>query len=617
MKQYRLSATRKYYEFTLKTHGYNPLQIGTTLSPYLLQAMIGPTDLLVTERSERSELKHFKLFELTQKKYFLIGRHDSIQDDIHSLFQLFGLKRVSQVNSLADEDLIFMGTLNDTQQLDDEALYLKLWMINRDETSNFLSHLKHLNESIKQDLHTHFKWLLGEYENYPYFTTSLKECSTMDSSTTHTELVDKDLIPRLRVTVVNSRLQKPRPSRDFNDQDLSFSFELRWSFVHFSWANIIIILWRGRKAQEPSPFGLDHLKLLPLFCYRQTQGTFQNCILISPQGKLSAKKGKRFHEHQEEWMRWQGHPLDLIEVSTEDFDALEHGHTPSNDTLLHLWHCIGLRDDNHPISSKISHFLPLRVVPAHRFSLSQCPISSDLLPSLGLIEQREVDHYRVKVDRLWWFARPISLQTLYDTFGSLSTHLIKIIGKYGDIEDRVPPSLPLFLNTTQALLLCDLVNLLIGLETTYFSKKTLRKLSSTSSRPPLQLKAMSAQSPSFRLPSLLERERLSLLPHNQASLSSQRGRSSQVWREINWGLEAWGTDHEWSHDDYYHWNLRLDHDQISDPFGSSVLIDSHMKELSSIKMNSWYPRFNDHRRIKQKKRQNRALLRLVYHQPYV
>jgi hypothetical protein len=617
MKKYRLFATRKYYEFSLKIHGYNPLQIDTTLSAYQLRAMIGSDDLIVTERHEREEVRYFELFELTQKKYFLIGRHNFTQDEIHSVFQLFGLKRVGQIDSLADHDLIFMGSLNDTQQSDDETHYVKRWIINRDETSNFLSHLKNVNESKKQDLHNHFRWLLGEYESYPDVITSLNEYSSMESSTTHIETVDKDFIPSMRVAVVNGRLQESRPTHDHAHQDLSFSFELRWSFVHFSWANIIVILWRGRKAQESSPFGLDHLTLLPLFCYKQTQGIVQNCILITPLGKLSTKKGKRFHEHQEEWMNWQGHPIDLIEISTEDFEALEQGHTPSNDTLIHLWHCIGLKGGDHPISSKVSHLLPLRVVPAHRFSLLQCPISSDLLPSLGLIKQKEVDHYRVKVDRLWWFARPISLQTLYDIFGSLSTHLIKTIGKYGDIEDRNHPAIPLLLNTTQALLLCDLVNLLTGLETTYFSHKTLRTLSSTPSIPTLKLKAMGALSPSFRLPSLVERERLNIPLHPQTSFDSKKSQSSQGWREINWGLETWANDHEWSHDDYYHWNLRLDHHQISDPFWSSVLIDSHMKDVSSIKMNSWYPRFNNHGRIKQKKRQNRALLRLVYDQPYV
>ena len=276
--------------------------------------------------------------------------------------------------------------------------------------------------------------------------------------------------------------------------------------------------------------------------------------------------------------KWAGRGIEILSISHEDYDALDRGKNPSFDLNCELHeyldhsmyryqaptHLDGLTSFNFKL------LLPKKV------KLNLLPHSAEIITKLGLIQQDELSKYEIEFSGNWCLTQALSQQCLVDTFGEHAFQMLKILKLLSpnlNEPSSVQASLrqvsvkPMLLTASQALLLCDLINLCFNFETVYLEKSALTKILLQSSSKyqetcdlslhnidqyyenssellsiPLKFIEKSSNSSGFRMLSHMEREMLE--PDDLPALNSS-------CYALKSDLIAWTEEHEWTHDDFF------------------------------------------------------------------
>ena len=312
-----LKASRIYYEYTLKAKGHFAIDELEELSVYGLQAYTGVKSLTLIKQEQKREELCLSIPQLKAKRYFLLGRHTHSHQVLHQSFLRVGLKKLSQLDLIQEDDLVFVGS-----QVDEEQMTVldsrRAWLIDEGQTLALHENITMITQSQETEFHERFAHMLSHYLRYP----NLKICNhklQQYLSIDHLEHNQNDLLseasdqmlPKLRIVILGAKTQVGliRSRAKNKDSDQAIDCEIRWSNSHLAWANLVVIMWRAHKAQELKPFALTMERLMSLLCFEQATNSRMNFLLLCPIGVTKGSKLNKLYDHQETWkkMGWSRH----------------------------------------------------------------------------------------------------------------------------------------------------------------------------------------------------------------------------------------------------------------------------------------------------------------------
>ncbi len=624
----KLSVSRESFTLYLSAKSLRgDLSLGE-LSPYELQSLLRPSSLKLYEVKRQVEQRDLPLNDLSGRRYVLQGRYHRSHREIHLLMKGLGLIKVSSHMALSADDLLFIGLGASDESLDQESRSAlpSAWRVDHQETERILFHLEALQETADTLFERHFQWLIDAYQRMPLRPLKLTPCLPLASENNHSSL---DFDVRVKITVLTARENRAEKAVTRVFKDPQQRYEMRWSPCFSSWSQLVLVLWRGSDQNTSTPFQLDADDLYPILADNLYRAHPVSFLLITPLRKKSRVRSKRYAEQMRRWVQLTGRALDWLELPREEFNRLEQQRPPHEHTLEQVLSISSALDDPpHEAAS-----LELRPCQQRRLPLNALPISAELLPWLGLIPREAVKATSVEIDELWWLAQPLCPTMLADLFGIDLTPLMSALNEYAELDHSTSQDHhPLLLTEQQAIILCDLINVSLGLTPVYLTNGSLDALIQGDFTSPLHLKRSQRGVPAFRLPSLIERESLCRSTWNEEvlTISAQEtlssGKRSRGWSAQPWGIEVWRDLSEWTHDDPYHWGISaekglkqsalqqsaLQQSSLSDPYWASILAPHQSLELSEIKLYTWSRDLDRQARDAVRRGSRRAALRLLY-----
>ena len=598
---------------------------GTTISPYALQAIIERDSLCVQSVERRVESISLSVKEIIGRRCYLRGRHLRSQSELKSLFKSIGLKPTAEITSLSIGDLIFEGLhLNGTRHLVQEERSVALetpsgvWTIDRSETERIARLIELKREEDGHRLKDDFERLGSCYSKYPLLVHPM----TGDDRFQDQLLTFEDQgfgregwLRSYRITTLNAESYDREGTYPFIDEELDL--ELRWSPCFSRWSQLMILLWRGTNHDHVSPFALNESALYPLLAQALHLVEHPIMILVMPETKRSKDRNQRLMVEQKKFSLLSGRPLEELEISRADFEALTHERPPSRELLLLLIDTCNqaMHISQRHLPKLLSPPIEFRITLQQELTLEELPITRELLPSLGLLPREQCKDLPLFIKDTWWLAQAISISSLSDYLGALTSSVLNFLALWGDIPDnRESLCAPLLMNEQQAIITCDLINLCLGLDSLYLNRKDLLDAMKRQRMTSISLKALDINHRGFRLPSLIEREGL----HGSLRCRTRETRPEQVWGSTPWELKCWSDLKEWTHDDPYHWALTLpepngESQRLCDPFWASILNPGQINDLRDLRAYAWHPESKIHfTKRRSKKRTKGAALRLIF-----
>ncbi len=656
MTEYTLSAYRTYYEYIFKAKGHTALESSDQISLFSLQGLTGAQTLGLIKQEEKIEQRELLLNDLKHKRYFLLGRHQQSHQELHHCFLKLGLKKVTQANLIQKDDFIFVGQCS--QDSTNEFSPRQAWLVSEHETNELYEHVQKLIVTQESQMQSFFEQSLSQYLDYPLLnisTQTLSDFMPLPYLEKTSETYAASLFTQLRLVILGSKaiVGAVKSSVHLERNQAQHDIEVRWSSAHLHWANTVIILWRGHKAQDLEPFGLSMESLIPLLSYAQNLYAQLKFLLICPEGMTTGKKRSKLIRHQEVWQKWHGHNISFIELNHGAYDALDQGQFPSADVISVIQNNLERSNDSQGCSQNYSarsdsdfsqlltaeHHFGFRLISPVCFELKELTKTAQLLTRLGLISELQMHECQVSCSQAWVLAQPLSQQTLADALGEYSVALLHCVGQLSEDfkqEDFKQPQThlqdteyeaPILLKSAQAILLCDLLNLCFNLNTIYLEKTQLVGVikSLKHSKPDLknnhrqlaQIKLKPRQSQDqqkgFRLLSHIERELLEKTDHIQ--------KKKDDCYSLKGDLLAWHGIHEWTHDDFFYWGLSIETHQdkpnISDAFWASILNAGPQLRLGQVSLQKCYDQgpYYTHKGLKKSKKtlnHDLGALRLIF-----
>ena len=613
MKPYALRASRTYYEYIFKAKGHFAIDHHDKVSVYGLQGFTGTRTLELIKQEQKREELSLSITELRAKRYFLLGRHAQSHEILHQDFLSIGLKKVNKVDLINEGDLVFLG-----QQVDDsyvsELEPYRAWLVDELETIALHEHIQSLNSVEEEEFRHRYDQMLSYYLEYPRLKLSNQRLRSVLPVQDLVQQRDTSppMLAHLRMIVLGSKTKTQStsaPTQHENDELLSH-VEIRWSSSQLCWANLALIMWRAHKAQEIKPFALSMMRLLQLLCFSQAFAPRLQLLLLCPTGITQGKKRKKLIQHREVWHKWFGQDIQVLQISSQDYDALDRGQRPSLATmsklqehmehLTHIHQCLDPFDDCPLFNFKL--------ILGQQLTFELLPLFIQIIKRLGLTQNIELTRHEINLPPTWYLAQALSQQCLFDAFGEYGDCLIKIVEQLSwsskPMSSVQRTQEPLLLNASQAILLCDLLNLCLGCDTVYLNQEDLTRvlshipigkdsstgdgigqeidrsqLAKSLAKLTFKTRPKDTVRSGFRMLSFIERESL------ESDHSHSKGDS---WYSLKGDLQAWSGAYEWTHDDFFYWNLQFDRIRVQQPFWASINnVGTHQK-LEQVRLQKWH-----------------------------
>ena len=613
IKPYALRASRIYYEYTFKAKGHFAIDHHEQVSVYGLQGFTGTRTLELIKQEQKREELSLSIIELRAKRYFILGRHAQSHELLHQDFLSIGLKKVNKIDLIHEDDLVFLG-----QQVDDsyvsELEPYRAWLVDELETIALHEHIQSINSVEEEEFRHRYDQMFSYYLEYPRLKLSNQRLQTLlpFQDLVQQREASPQMLARLRMIVLGSKTKSKStsaPIQHANGERLS-CVAIRWSSSQLCWANLAVIMWRAHKAQEIQPFGLSMMRLLQLLCFSQVFAPRLQLLLVCPTGITQGKKRKKLIQHREVWHKWFGQDIQVLQISSQDYDALDRGQRPSLATisklqenmehLSHIHQCLDPFDD-FPLFS-------FKLILEQQLTFNSLPRFIQIIKRLGLAQNIELKNDEISLSPTWYLAQALSQQCLFDAFGEYGDCLIKILeqlsGSLKPINSVQRTPEPLLLNAPQAILLCDLLNLCLDYDTVYLNQEDLTRvlshipidkdsfidhkawpetdrsqLAKSLAKLTFKTRPKDTVQLGFRMLSFIERESL------ESDYSHSKGDS---WYALKGDLQAWSGAYEWTHDDFFYWNLEFDQVRVQQPFWASINNVGAHQNLEQARLQKWH-----------------------------